>query len=50
MAALNGGEWELFDLSADATENKDLVHVYPDKAREMNTLWQQWAREMKIKK
>ena len=49
MSALYGGEWELFDLSVDATEMNDLASLYPAKVREMNALWEQWAKEMNMK-
>ena len=46
MASLPGGEWELFDLSADRTEISNLVAEHPDRVESMNALWEEWAREM----
>jgi arylsulfatase A-like enzyme len=47
MAALKGEEWELFDLLADRTETNNLATGHPEKVKEMNALWEAWAREMK---
>jgi arylsulfatase len=46
MAALKGGEWELFDLTTDATETNDLAPLNSDKVLKMNVLWEEWKREM----
>jgi arylsulfatase len=37
------GDWELYDLKTDRTEIKNLAAKMPDKVRELNTHWQQWA-------
>jgi arylsulfatase len=38
-----GKEWELFDLSADRTEQHNLAAQHPDLLKELTTYWQQWA-------
>ena len=48
MAALNRGEWELFDLSIDRTEVNDLATRFPEKVEAMNALWEEWAIDMKL--
>ena len=48
MAALNRGEWELFDLSIDRTEVNDLATTFPEKVEAMNALWEEWAIDMKL--
>ena len=37
--------WELYDLSTDRTELRDLAARYPDRARELEAAWNRWARE-----
>ncbi|MGM0377409.1 MAG: arylsulfatase [Bacteroidota bacterium] len=48
MSALPGEEWELFDLSDDMTETRDLSGDYPGKVEEMNKAWQTWAEELGV--
>lgn len=48
MAALEGGPWELFDLSKDRTEVSDLSAMYPERVSEMNAAWEEWAVQMGI--
>ena len=48
MAALKGGNWELFDLSADRTEMNDLAEKYPEEIETMTILWEEWAKGMKL--
>ena len=38
--------WELFDLSKDRSETKNLAAVYPEKVTEMAKAWQQRANEL----
>jgi arylsulfatase len=42
---LGTDEWELFDLSRDAAENRDLSAEQPDKLEEMVALWNQYREE-----
>ncbi len=39
VAAGNDAPWELYDLSTDRAESKNLAHEHPDKARELEQLW-----------
>ncbi len=48
MASLKGREWELFDLAADRTEIRNLAAEQPERVKNMNVLWEDWARKMKI--
>jgi len=41
-------DWELFDLSSDRTETKNLIKNNPQKAKELIDLWNKWAQKMKI--
>lgn len=36
--------WQLFDLSADPSEQRDLAAERPDKLRELSDAWMAWAR------
>ena len=38
-----GERWELYDMEQDRTELDDLYHKNPDKARELENLYAQWA-------
>ena len=33
------GAWELYDLSVDRSESKNLAHVFPEKIRELSAQW-----------
>ncbi|WP_214072922.1 arylsulfatase [Mucilaginibacter sp. dw_454] len=35
--------WHLFNLAQDRTETNDLKAQYPDKVKQMDSLWQNWA-------
>lgn len=37
------GDWELYNIDADRTEQKNLAAVHPDRVREMAAQWQTWA-------
>ncbi len=39
-------EWELYDLSKDISEKHNLISQYPDKARDLETIWQKLSDEM----
>lgn len=41
LVAAKGDPWELYDLSTDRSETRNLAAEYPDKVRELETLWQQ---------
>lgn len=38
--------WELFDLSKDRAETKDLVEAMPEKAKQLETVWNELVEEM----
>ena len=42
------GKWELYDLSADRTEQHDLAGTNPAKAKELADLWQSWAERAMV--
>jgi len=43
LVATKDGDWELYDLEADRTELSNVVGEMPEKAHELNTLWDEWA-------
>lgn len=36
-------DWELYNLAEDGSEVNDLARVYPEKVKEMDSLWNAWA-------
>lgn len=40
--------WELYDLTTDRAEARDLAAQYPDVVRRMETAWQTWAKEVGV--
>jgi arylsulfatase A-like enzyme len=44
LVSAHGGSWELYDLRADRTELNNLVDKHPDKAKELEGLYQAWAQ------
>jgi arylsulfatase len=43
LVAEHGKPWELYDLSADRAEAKDLAGAEPGRVQEMEALYQAWA-------
>ncbi|MCW3806538.1 arylsulfatase [Plebeiibacterium marinum] len=43
MAALPGQNWELFNLTKDHTETKNLAEAMPEKVAELSKVWESWA-------
>lgn len=41
-------EWNLYDMQADRTEMHNLASEYPDKVREMSSLWDRWAADVGV--
>lgn len=44
-----GGEWELYDLSADRTETTDLADEHPEKVADLAAKWDEWADRANVK-
>jgi arylsulfatase len=42
------GEWELFDLDADRTEQVNLAADNPDEVSELQKQWRQWAKSHQV--
>ncbi|MEQ9409531.1 MAG: arylsulfatase [Fuerstiella sp.] len=41
----NVQRWELFDMETDRTETNDLATQYPQRVRQMESLWLTWAQQ-----
>ncbi len=46
LVAANDEPWELFDLSSDRSETKNLAEQYPDKLRQLEQMWKQQTAEI----
>ncbi len=46
LTALANAGWQLFDLAHDLSETNNVAAEYPDKVRELKTLWNQWAKSV----
>ena len=44
-----GKAWELYDLSEDRTENKNLAAKFPQRVGRMKVKWEKWAKEVGLK-
>jgi arylsulfatase len=42
------GEWELFDLGADRTEQANLATANPDEVSDLQKQWRQWAKSHQV--
>jgi arylsulfatase A-like enzyme len=46
LVALDGGPWQLYDLSTDLSETINLSADYPEKVDELKEMWNQWAEKV----
>jgi len=44
LTALVGQNWQLFNLANDYSETTNVAAEYPEKVRELRSLWNNWAR------
>ena len=42
------GQWELFDMEADRTEQHDLAAKFPRRVKRMAAQWEAWAKETQV--
>ncbi|RJP23797.1 MAG: arylsulfatase [Candidatus Omnitrophota bacterium] len=42
------GDWELYDLEVDRTELNDLSETYPEKKKELASLYETWAERCRV--
>jgi len=45
----SGSRWSLHDMETDRCELKDLARAHPDKAKELEALWNEWAARVGAK-
>jgi len=48
LVAGHGKAWELYDVSVDRTETRNLAAEMPEKAAELETLYQKWAARSNV--
>ena len=48
LVATKAGDWELYDLDADRTELHSLLETHPEKAKELNALYDAWAARVGV--
>ena len=48
LVAPSGGKWELYHLSEDQTETRNLAREQPERVSELAALWQQWAERANV--
>ena len=41
--------WQLYDLSRDRTETRNLASAFPERVLQMMTRWKDWAKEVDLK-
>ncbi len=49
LLAARNSDWELYDIEADRTERNNLSRIYPDKAAELESLYNTWATRCGVK-
>ena len=42
------GEWELYDISADRCETKNLAKQQPERVQQMSNDWFAWAEKVEL--
>jgi arylsulfatase len=48
VSVSNDSTWHLYNLAVDRTETNDLAAQQPDKVRQLDSLWRQWANTHKV--
>ena len=43
------GEWELYDLANDRSEQRDLAKERPAQAKKLAAMWEDWATRAQVK-
>jgi len=49
LVTVGDGPWELYDIETDRTETNNLVADMPEKARELENMWNVWAERCNVK-
>jgi arylsulfatase A-like enzyme len=48
VSASRDSSWHLFNLATDKSETQDVTARYPDKVRQLESLWHQWANTHQV--
>ncbi|PIQ21922.1 MAG: arylsulfatase [Cytophagales bacterium CG18_big_fil_WC_8_21_14_2_50_42_9] len=48
LVARNNEQWHLYKINADETELNNLATQYPDKVKELESMWQDWALQHNV--
>lgn len=48
VSASRDTSWHLFNLTTDKTETQDVTVRYPEKVRQLDSLWHQWANTHQV--
>ncbi len=40
--------WELYNIAEDRCETKNLIATQPEKAKQLEKVWEEWARRVKV--
>ena len=43
LISVNGGQWELYDMQTDRTELNNMAAEFPEKVKELSTLYHAWS-------
>ena len=49
LVSVDKGEWELYDMEADRTEMNNLVKTFPETAKRLEGMWENWAVRANVK-
>jgi len=49
LVAKWNGDWELYNLKTDRTERNNLADQYPERVRQMEQMWEEWALRTHVK-
>ena len=50
LAAVQDGDWELYDIENDRTECNNLANINPKVVEELNTSWEEWRQRTFVEK
>lgn len=46
LTSLRNGGWQLFNLANDNSETNNVAAEYPEKVKELKSLWREWAKKV----
>ncbi len=48
LVSLANRPWELYNLAEDRSETRDLIQQFPERAKQLETLWEAWAKRAHV--